>query len=121
MHESSLIASLLTQVAQLVANQAVEEVEEIRLQVGPLAGVEPLLLREAFLRLREGTVAGRAELVIDAVGLTCQCRECRLTFTTEELRTCCPDCDAMADVMAGDAVVLESVKIRIFEECESKV
>lgn len=119
MHESSLIASLLKQIAQLVANLAVEDVEEIRLQVGPLAGVEPLLLREAFLRLREGTVAGRAELVIDAVGLTWQCRECQQPFTTDEIRTCCPDCGAIADVIAGDAIVLESVKIRIFEECES--
>jgi hydrogenase nickel incorporation protein HypA/HybF len=103
----------------LATTHQAEAVEEIRLEVGSLAGVEPLLLREAFLRQRKGTFAA-TELVIDTVGLTCRCGTCQLTFGTEDIRARCPDCGAPADVLAGDAVLLESVKLRIVEESGAK-
>lgn len=116
MHEGSLIASLLGHVAQLAASHSAADVQAIRLEIGPLAGVEPLLLQEAFLRQREGTIAAAAELVIDAVELTCRCRECQLNFSTKDIRARCPDCAASADILAGDAVILESVQLHMVEE-----
>jgi len=112
MHEASLIASLLRQVDELAAQNGGGRIDQIRVEVGPLAGVEPLLLREAFCRLRVGTSARDAELVIDVVGLTCRCRECRTEYVTEILRFDCPTCGCVdVDVTAGDCVVLHSLTL----------
>jgi hydrogenase nickel incorporation protein HypA/HybF len=117
MHEGSLVGSLLRQVAQLAAEHRAQAVREIRIEVGPLSGVEPVLLREAFDRLRVGTVAAGAALVIDAVGLTCHCRNCQLNFTAEEVRFVCPVCgDRRVDVVAGDRVLLVSCTLEQPEE-----
>ena len=61
MHEASLVASLLRQVDELAAQNGGGRVDQVRIEVGPLAGVEPLLMREAFERLRVGTSATEAE------------------------------------------------------------
>lgn len=109
MHEASLVASLLRQVDDLVATHGGGRVTEVRVEAGLLAGVEPLLLCEAFQRLRAGTLAADAELVVDAVGLTCRCRACQLEYVTDELRFVCPTCGGVnIDLTAGDAVVLHS-------------
>lgn len=109
MHEASLIASLLRQVDELAVQNGGGRVDQVRIEVGPLAGVEPLLVREAFERLRVGTSATEAELVIDAVGLNCRCRRCRRDYVTDALRFDCPICGCGdVDVLSGDRVVLHS-------------
>lgn len=109
MHEASLVASLLRQLEELVVQSGGGRIDEVRVEVGPLAGVEPLLLREAFHRLKAGTSATDAEFVIDSVGLTCRCPSCRRDYVTDELRFDCPICGCgEVDVTAGDGVVLHS-------------
>lgn len=109
MHEASLVTSLLRQVDELVVGNGGGQVAEIRIEVGLLAGVESVLLSEVFRRLRVGTVAADAELIVDAVGLTCRCRACQLGYVIDELRFVCPTCGGGdVDVTAGDTVVLHS-------------
>jgi hydrogenase nickel incorporation protein HypA/HybF len=109
MHEGSLIVSLLRQVEDLARLHGAPSVSEVCLEIGPLAGVEPLLMRAAFDRLRVGTLAESAELAIDLVGLTCRCRSCQLTYASDQLRFVCPACgDQRIDVVAGDSVTLHS-------------
>ena len=112
MHEASLVASLLSQVNQLAAQRPGSYVAEVRVQVGLLAGVETALFHEAFQRLRLDAQLGRAELIVDAVGLTCRCAACQLEFATERLNFHCPTCgSAEVDVTSGDAVILHSIKL----------
>ena len=71
MHEQSLIKSLLTQVEQICRQHDSERVTEVRIEVGPLTGVEPLLLLSAFDLLTPQSVAAGARLVIDKVPFAC--------------------------------------------------
>ena len=113
MHEGSLIASLLRQVADLATLQGASAVTEIRIEVGPLAAVEPSLLQTACERLRAGTIADHAALMIDTIDLTCRCRSCQLRYTTEVVSFVCPACgDRHVDVVAGDSVVLHSCTLQ---------
>jgi hydrogenase nickel incorporation protein HypA/HybF len=109
MHEASLINNLLNQLDELASAHGDGCITEIRIEAGPLAGVEPMLLAEAFRRLRGGTVAADAELIVDTVGLTCRCRRCGSDYVTDKLEFFCPSCDS-GDVLviAGDTVVLHS-------------
>ncbi len=69
MHERSLVRSLLKQVQQLCTEHAASEVAEIEVEIGPLSGVEPLLVREAFDMLSKDSVGGAAQLMIREIPL----------------------------------------------------
>ncbi|MCE9607022.1 MAG: hydrogenase maturation nickel metallochaperone HypA [Planctomycetia bacterium] len=112
MHEASLVSSLLRQVDDLAVANGGGRVAEIRIEVGPLSGVEPLLLREAFHRLRPNTYSGTAELVVEFVKLTYRCRSCGRRHVTDELRFACEDCGGGdVEILAGDTVVLQSISL----------
>lgn len=112
MHEASLVSALLTQVNELAAQHRGSWVTEIRVEVGLLAGVEPILFNEAFQRLRSNAQLSHAELILDAVGLTCRCTACQLEYESPVLKFVCPLCgSAEVDVTGGDSVVLHSVTL----------
>jgi len=112
MHEASLVAALLRQVAELVAQNGGGRVGEVRVAIGPLAGVEPPLFDEAFRRLRAGSAADSAALAVDLVPLSARCRDCRAEYRSPELTFTCPECGGGdVDVTGGDAVILESITI----------
>jgi len=109
MHEASLIKTLLEQVDRLAKEHAAVAVEEVRVRIGPLSGVEPMLISAAFERLAP---AG-AKLVIEEVALTARCRDCAESFELQRFRFRCPVCQSAAvDVVEGDGFVLESVTMR---------
>ena len=119
MHEASLVKSLLKQLGELVAQHGGGRVREIRIEVGLLAGIEPLLFREAFQRERVGTLAVDAELVIDPVGLTCHCQDCHLDYVTDKLEFICPACGGdHIEILDGDSVIIHSFTLAPAIEAE---
>ncbi len=102
MHEASLVRSLLNQVTDLARQHGGGSVTEIRVEIGPLAGVEPLLVRSAFEQLVCGTELDDATLVIDEVPLVARCETCG-EFAVDGFRFRCPGCDASrVTVVRGD-------------------
>ena len=118
MHEVSLVRSLLRQAAEIAAQQGETMIEEIRIEIGPLAGVEPLLVRSAFEQLvtetaAAGTTYAGARLVVDDVPLQMLCRACREEFLLEGFRCECPGCGSRAvQVLRGDELQLVSITVR---------
>jgi hydrogenase nickel incorporation protein HypA/HybF len=112
MHEASLVKTLIEQVDRLASEHAAAAVDEVRVRIGPMSGVEPLLVSAAFERLAP---AG-TRLVIDEVPLTARCRDCGESFELEQFRFRCPSCQsADVEVIEGDGFVLESITIRQVE------
>ena len=112
MHERSLAAALLKQVVAHAAAQGAIRVEQVRVQIGPLGGVEPLLLKIAFEELAEGSTAAGACLQIDEVPLVARCLDCEDEFVVERFRFRCPACSSdKTRLIQGDAVMLESIRI----------
>jgi len=112
MHEHSLVRSLLSQVHDHVAPHADCRVDEIRVEIGPLAGVEPLLVRSAFEQLVEASSARGARLVIDEVPLSAVCTECEEAFEVERFQFRCPACGSVqVRVTRGDEFRLVSITI----------
>ncbi len=112
MHERSLVAALLKQVETIRRREGAGAVREVRLEIGPLSGVEPLLVESAFRELVRGTAVVDAQLLIDDVPLTGRCRSCDAAITIEHFRFHCPDCGSSSvQVTGGDEVRLLSVSI----------
>ena len=113
MPEHSLVRALLRQVENVQCESGGGQVVEIRVSLGPLSGVEPLLVQSAFEQVAPAILGDAASLVIDLVPLSAQCRACLNDFDLAELVFRCPQCGGHdVRVTAGDEVQLVSVTIR---------
>lgn len=112
MHEVSLVRLLLSQVAAVAAEHGGARVEEFLIEIGPLAGVEPLLVRSAYELLTAGSADPQARLVINEVPLESDCERCRRAFVVDRFRFICPQCgSSKVRVVRGDGCRLVSVTI----------
>ena len=112
MHERSLVKRLLRQVEAICEPLDAECVTEVRIEVGPLSGVEPLLLQSAFEQLAFETAASEANLLIDEVPLRAKCTACGCDFEVGDFVFRCPDCGGNVRIIQGDEIQLVSVSLR---------
>lgn len=119
MHERSLTHALLRQVVALVRRDSEPEVagpETVRAVVcqwGPLAGVEPLLMQEAFRDLAPAYLGrdSQAELVLRHVPLTVTCEACDLTWDQLDYDFRCRRCGHGVKVVRGDSLYLAEITL----------
>ena len=112
MHEFSLVRSLLEQVERIVTEQGGRAAVEVRVEIGPLSGVEPLLVKEAFSQLSVDTT-----LIIDEVPLMASCHSCAREFELKEFRFACPHCSSReTSIVRGDTFRLMSVTVDISDD-----
>lgn len=121
MHEMSLVQSLLRQVKNIAAVHESRRVLEIRVEAGPLSGVEPLLVHEAYQRLQRAPLAddpqstvdlSDAQLVIEDVPLSACCNQCGMEFPIAHFEFVCPACGAVSlRTIRGDAFRLLTVTL----------
>ncbi len=122
MHETSLVRSLLNQVEQLRAEHGGTCVTQVEVEIGPLSGVEPLLVREAFERLVQNTAFRDTDLMIQEVPLRATCVDCQAEFVLDAFRFECPNCQSTpVRVTAGDAFRLLNVTLETTSSLEPAV
>jgi len=113
MHEYSLVRALLREVEKLMAKAGDVIVTEVRIQIGPLSGVEPQLLLTAFANLAPDSSLPEAELFIKEVPLMAECSECGSECEIVNFRFQCTHCHATRmRVTSGDTMLLESIGVQ---------
>lgn len=113
MHEQSLVRALLRQVDRTRRAAGGGQVVGVRVSLGPLSGVEPLLVQNAFAILAPETLGAQVELTIEMVALSAVCRGCEHEFQMPDFDFRCPRCGGRAvRVTGGDAFQLVSVEVR---------
>lgn len=114
MHELSVCLALLDQVTRIAADHGAERVERIVLAIGPLAGVEPALLRNAWPLAAAGTLAEAAELVIDTVPVRVACNDCGAEGEATANRLLCPVCGSWRTrLVSGNELLLAHLELSI--------
>ena len=112
MHELSICQALMTQVEEIAAREQAASVDLIVLSIGPLAGVEPELLRHAFPVAAAGSVAEQAELVIETQPLRVHCTQCGKDSEVSPNRLLCAHCgDFRTQLVSGDEMLLRSLEL----------
>lgn len=113
MHEYSLVRALLREVKKLSATAGDVIVTQVRIQIGPLSGVEPELLLTAFANLAPKSSMPEAELFIEEVPLMAECSECGTECEIVKYRFLCTQCYATRmRVTSGDTMLLESIGVQ---------
>lgn len=112
MHELSVCYGLLSQVERVAREHAAESVSRIVLQIGPLAGVEPDLLRRAWPLAATGSVAAAAALDIETAELRVSCSHCGEESTVVANKLLCATCgDYRTRVISGDELILKTLEL----------
>lgn len=113
MHELSVCQAMLAQVAEVADREQASEVTRILLRIGPLSGVVPELLEQAFTIARAGTIADQAELVTEAQPIRVRCSQCGAESEATVNRLLCAACgDFRTRLISGDELLLASVELK---------
>ncbi len=112
MHELSVCQGLLDQVTGIARQNRATAIKRIRLQIGPLSGVEPQLLEQAFPLASAGSVAEHAELAIEMGVVRVRCETCGAETEAGANRLLCGACgDWHTRLVSGDELLLVSVEL----------
>lgn len=112
MHELSVCLSLLQQMETIAEQRNASAVERVYLKIGPLSGIEPHLLRQAYPLAVAGTVAENAELIIETADVIVTCTQCGSESKVLPNRLLCADCgDFRTRVISGDDMILQRLEL----------
>lgn len=114
MHELSICLSLLDQIKAIATEHGAHGVARIRLRIGPLSGVEPQLLANAYPLAAAGTIAEHARLEIDSAPIRVRCRACAAETEASPNRLLCGQCGSyQTELVSGDEMLLASLELDI--------
>ncbi len=114
MHELSVCQALISQVEQLARERNSGAVVAITVEIGPLSGVEPALLKQAFTIARAGTAAESARLVLNTMPVRVHCEQCNNTTEVNPARLVCGHCgNWRTRVISGDELLLATVELAV--------
>ena len=112
MHEIGLARTLFHQVRRIWLQHPGTAISQVNVEVGPLRGVEPLQLIDAFRELTATESGNPIPLVVQQVPLTAICQECGIEVEVQDFRFVCPRCgNRQLSEVQGDCVKLMSVDL----------
>ncbi|MEI6068209.1 MAG: hydrogenase maturation nickel metallochaperone HypA [Methylococcaceae bacterium] len=112
MHELSLCADLMDQVMTIAKAHNAEKVVRIVVRIGPLSGVEPMLLESAFTISRAGTLAEEAEFLTETLPICVLCNSCGAESETAVNNLVCGSCGGYnTKLLSGDELILARVEL----------
>ena len=112
MHELSICQALIEQVEAVAREANALQVVQVQIGIGPLSGVEPQLLEQAFQLARAGSIAATASLLIDYLPVRVSCRECGQETAAEVTNLACGNCgNWQTTLVSGDEMLLLQVEL----------
>ena len=111
MHELSVCLSLLDQLNQLAAEHGGRRIIGIELDIGPLSGIEPDLLENAWPIAAADSIAEDAVLKITDADIVVHCSTCNAETAARANRLVCGACgDFRTTLVSGDEMILHRVE-----------
>jgi hydrogenase nickel incorporation protein HypA/HybF len=115
MHELAICQALIVQIED-IAGKRPGRVRQVRLGIGPLAGVEPRLLADAYPLVCAGTIAEGSQLEIEETDIRVRCRVCGAETMATPNRLICGTCgDWHTDLLTGDELLLLRIELETRE------
>ena len=112
MHELAVCQALMEQVESIALEEQADSVVAVHLGIGPLSGVEPRLLEQAFFIARAGSIAAEAELVIENLPVRISCDQCGQTSDALPARLLCGVCgNWRTKLVSGDELQLQHMEL----------
>jgi hydrogenase nickel incorporation protein HypA/HybF len=112
MHEFAVCQDMLHQIESIAAEQQAAAVDMVTVRIGPLSGIEAHLLSQAFPLAAAGTIAEKAELIVEALPIKVKCQSCGAETEAKPNRLVCGQCgDYHTQLLSGDEMLLASLEL----------
>lgn len=112
MHELSIATSILKTAENEVEKAEGNEVKEITLSIGKLAGVELNSLTFIWDQCMKNTVLENATLLINEPQGIAKCAECNTEYSMEKIYDSCPNCGSyFKDIISGKELKINKLII----------
>jgi hydrogenase nickel incorporation protein HypA/HybF len=120
MHELSIVLSIIDTAEEQARQHGAPYLEEINLEIGELASIEPDALEFAWEAAVPGTVLERARRNIRYVPARARCLECAHEFAMQQLFETCPQCGSFFnDLLEGRELKIKSLVLASAEDAIS--
>jgi len=111
-HELAICTALLDEVGRIARDSRARRVVSIVVRVGPLAGVEPASLRNAYCIASAGTPAAGARLVLEDSAVRVRCLQCDTEAAVPCNELSCPRCGCWrTQLLSGEELMLTSIEL----------
>ncbi len=110
-HELSVATSLMNIIVESAKADGALRVLKVNLVVGNMAGIVADSLKDCFDTVKEGSIADKAELVIEEVKATALCVECGGKFEVEQNMFNCPKCGEVVLPSGGDDLYIKNMEV----------
>lgn len=112
MHEAAITDGLVRTLLREAQRHGVTTVKQVTIKVGQLKAIEPQALQFCFDMFSEGTIAEKAELVIEHLTPIARCKSCQVQFEVPKFQFRCPDCgDTNLELIQGEELFIESFEV----------
>ena len=112
MHEMSICESIIGVIEQAAVAQSFNKVNMVRLEIGPLAGVELEALRFSFDVVTRGSIAQGARLEVIELPMDAWCMQCAKKVTVKQRYDACPDCNSyQVQITGGDELRIKDMEV----------
>jgi hydrogenase nickel incorporation protein HypA/HybF len=112
MHEVSLLENTLELAIGYAQAQDATKIHRLTLRIGQLSGVIPEALQFAFDIVIQGTIAEKAELLIETIPAICHCPTCQQDFQPTDCIYECPECHQVCtELLQGRDLELVSLEV----------
>lgn len=112
MHEMSICESILQIIEGQAKEQAFDRVNRIRLEIGPLAGVEVEALKFSYDVVTRGSIAEKSALEIIHLPLNAWCMPCAKSVDVEQRFDACPECKSyQIQITGGDELRIKDMEV----------
>ena len=112
MHEMSICESIISVIEQQALVQQFNKVRRVRLEVGPLAGVELEALRFSFDVVCKGGLAEGAALDVIELPIDAWCMKCAKKVIVKQRYDACPECESyQVQITGGDELRIKDMEV----------
>jgi len=114
MHELSIALQVVESAIRAIPSSlAGQPVEKLTLDIGKMSSVTGDSLRFCFEVASKGTALETAELVINEISITAECRACFSKWTIIESEFLCNECGSPnIKVLTGRELMIRSMEVR---------
>lgn len=112
MHELAITESILKIVQDEAKKHNAKKVLEIKLKIGVMSGVMPLLIQEYFNIASRDTIADGAKLTVENVPVTIKCLDCSSENVIDRMKIKCPVCGSInIQMTTGREFYIDSMEV----------
>lgn len=112
MHELSLCRNLVNQALEVARQHNAHGIRTINITMGPLCAVDSRNLKETFTYACAGTLADRANLVIEKLPMKVRCLDCSTESDVAPDRLICHQCGSMhTQLLSGDEMLISNIEL----------